>query len=199
MPRKLIAVENDKWREGTGEDLIFAYPNIEPTSLDSFLLMDESDSSKIKTTTLRQLLAVSILDAFTSGTLASFTTTSTPMALPVFTNATSFYSSTGLLEKSADNTGITVKGGLRWDVSCTMTARTGGNDDWYAQVYAGGIPCGEIQDLSGDGTGKAISADIDCYTHLLNPMDKIELRIWDSGETVTNLTVTMKVRYAGSD
>ena len=127
------------------------------------------------------------------------TTTGTPTALAVYNNTQTFYSSSPVLIKTVGDTGLTSSAPLRFEVTCDLTVRTSGQTDFFAQIYAGGLPCGEIQDISGDGPSKAVYSSLTAFTHLLNVGDAIELRVWDGGETVANIIATMKVRLAGSN
>ncbi|MAR18309.1 MAG: hypothetical protein CML44_02945 [Rhodobacteraceae bacterium] len=200
MPAKLITVENGRYKTTTGTDLLASYPDVVPSVGDSFLLMDESDAENLKTTTLREILEVAIIDGYVSGVdPIGFNTSTTPTALTTFNSLATYYSSSGVLVRSPDDTGMTTNAPLRYDVSCTITVRTANSADFFAQIYAGGLPCGEVQDISGAGNSKAVASTIQAYTHLLSIGDKIELRVWDSGEPINSIITTMKVRFAGAD
>ena len=173
---------------------------ITPSVADEVLIFDQSDGFKPKITSLREIISLAYIDAFISGSDNSgIITTATPTALTVFNNTTTFYSSSPILIKTVGDTGFTTLAPVRYEVTCSVTVRTGGTTDFFAQVYAGGLPCGEIQDISGDGNSKAVYSGITAFTHLLNINDTIELRIWDSGETINDIVATMKIRFAGSD
>jgi len=195
----VIGAGGNAIKDVNGAELLALYPNVIPSVADSFLITDDDDNSDFKTVAIRDVISLSVLDAFTSGTLASFSSTATPTALPVFNNVSSFYSSSPVAIKTAGDLGLTTSAPIRWEVTCTIDVRSGTNDDFFTQIYAGGVPIGETQALSGNGTGKSASATIQAFTGLLDVMDTIELRVWDGGQTITNIIATMKIRFAGVD
>jgi hypothetical protein len=195
----VIGAGGNTIKDVNGAELLALYPNVLPQVADSFLITDDDDNSNLKTVTIRDVISLSVLDAFTSGTLASFNSTATPTPLPVFNNVSSFYSSSPVAIKTAGDLGLTTSAPIRWDVTCTVDIRTASNDDFFIQVYAGGLPVGETQALSGNGTNKSASATIQAITGLLDVMDTIELRVWDGGQTITNIIATMSIRFAGVD
>lgn len=163
-------------------------------SLDRGIFVDPSGDLKVAT--IRDVIAIAQVNAFHEGFLVSpLTTTATPTSVKIFDHG--FYSSSAIITSSPDLSGFTINAPLKFIVTVIGTTRTSGNTDFFAQIYAGGVAIGKPTDVSGDGNSKAVNFSIRAITHLLTVGDKIEVRIWDSGEMVNQLDLTIDVTYAG--
>lgn len=147
----------------------------------------------IKTCAMYQLVAATEVYAYHAGSGAAIATGVSPTALAIFNG--SFYSTSGALIDTGDDTGITALAGLRYEVSATISLVAPSNDDFTFRLYAGGLPIGRDVLAAGLGAGKKVNAALKGVSGLLSATDKFELRVSDGGGTITSVEADISVKF----
>jgi hypothetical protein len=153
----------------------------------------DSVTKEIHFTSVNELFNNARVIAIISGSVAGFTSSVTPTAIPVFTGA--IQSSSVVLTKTAGNLGITTLLPSAFLVTVTASMLAGNGNDFTFGIYAGGVLCGRETVSSGDG--KDVNFSMQCITDTLSVNDTIELRVDDDGNVLTRFDADMKVEFAG--
>jgi hypothetical protein len=155
----------------------------------------DSVTGAIEFTPVNLMLDSALVIATDSGSGTSIVTSGTPTALPIFD--TDFYSSTPAVTDTAGDLGITLGVPSRFRVGITASVAAGVGNDFLFQVYVGGVACGRVVTVSGDGTGKLMNFAMQCISQVVTPTDTVELRVSNSGDTITSISADMFVQFAG--
>ena len=159
------------------------------------LLYVDSATKAVEMTNVSTLFDNARVIGIIAGTVASYGTTGSPVAVPVFTGA--IQTSSVVLTKTAGDLGITTLLPSAFKITVTASMAAGIGNDFTFGVYAGGVLCGRESVASGDGTGKDVNFSMQCISATLNVNDTIELRVNNAGDTITSLSADIAVEFAG--
>jgi hypothetical protein len=73
----------------------------------------------------------------------------------------------------------------------------GVGNDFLFQIFVGGVACGRITSVSGDGATKNINFAMQCISQVVTPGAIAELRVSNSGDTISSIAADMFVQFAG--
>ena len=162
------------------------------TTADMLLYVD-SATKAVEMTNVSTLFDNARVIGIIEGTVAGFVSSATPTAVPVFTGA--IQSSSVVLTKTAGDLGITTLLPSAFKITVTASMLANNGNDFTFGVYAGGVLCGRETLVSGDG--KDVNFSMQCISATLNVSDTIELRVDDTGNTITRLDADIAVEFAG--
>jgi hypothetical protein len=180
-------VELEKAIAGTETD-------IPATTADKLLYVD-STTGAVQTTLVREMFNESLVIATDSGSGTGIVTSGTPTAMPIFD--TDFYSSTTAITDTAGDLGFTLGIPARVRVGVTASVAAGIGNHFSFQVYVGGVACGRVVTVSGDGVTKLMNFAMQCISQVATIGDTVELRVSNSGDTITTINADMFVQFAG--
>jgi hypothetical protein len=153
----------------------------------------DSVTKEVHVTPINSMIDNARVVSIIAGTVASFGSTATPTAVPVFTGA--IQSSSVVLTKTAGDFGVTTVLPAAFAVTITASMLAGNGNNFVFGIYAGDVLCGRETLVSGDG--KDVNFAMQCITETLDIADTIELRVNDDGDTITRLDADMKTEFAG--
>lgn len=170
------------------------YSNIPATTADILFYVD-STTSNIQATTVNGMFneARVIASVEASG---SVTSSVTPTAMAVFTT-NDFFSSTPAIFHTSGDTGLTTLIPSRFRVTFIGSIKGSNGNEFIFQFYADGVPCGPEIGATSIGTLKHSPFSVSCITQALGVGDLVELRVWDSGNIITEITGIMIIEFAG--
>jgi len=155
-----------------------------------------------KQANIQDVVGNSILDGFIKGAITGFETTSSYLPIPMFTSGTAsdFYTTAaGNITKAADDTGLTVNIPVRYSVLATGSFEGASNANFFFDILVNGTPITLSQEMerSGQGVGKPAAFPISGYTGVLSPGDTIQFGAKNSGDTITTISASLNIRFAG--
>jgi hypothetical protein len=155
----------------------------------------DSVTKEIHFTAVNEMLDNALVIATDSGAGTSIVASGTPTALPIFD--TDFYSSTPAITDTPGDLGITLGVPSRFRVGITCSMAAGVGNDFLFQIFVGGVACGRITSVSGDGATKNINFAMQCISQVVTPGAIAELRVSNSGDTISSIAADMFVQFAG--
>jgi hypothetical protein len=167
-----------------------------PVPADTFVFIDLDDGLEY-TTSIRDAVGASQLNAIAAGSVTAFTATVTPTAIPTFGDT--FYTTTVTgIANSGDSTGVTLMVPVKYRIVVTVSMAAGTGEEFVFQVYVGDNPIGRTVTATGDGASKYMNFAMQCITTTtVTPTDKVELRV--TGSTDIDLhDADMFVDFAGA-
>ncbi len=172
----------------------------DPDAADVFTFFDSNGNIQI--TQLRDMAAASRVDAIIHSTDSGIVVGTSYQAIPMFTDggSSSFYASAGVLTKSIDHTGITTVIPIRYKVEISGTFTSASNTEFTFAVLVNGVEC-DLQEefpVSGDGVNERKSFSLIAVTDLLSPNDQIQLGVKNNNDTISAISATMWVEFAGA-
>jgi hypothetical protein len=167
-----------------------------PVPADTFVFIDLDDGLEY-TTSIRDAIGASQLNAMASGSASAFVSSATPTAIAAF--GTTFYTSTATgITDSGDGTGLTLQVPVKYKISISASLEAATNDFLF-QIYVGDTAIGRLVQATGVGPNKFSNFMLQAVTTTtVTPGDKVELRIHDTGDTITSLGADMFVDFAGT-
>jgi hypothetical protein len=136
-----------------------------------------------------------ITTASIRGSVTNFASTTNPVAVAAFD--TDFETSTPAITATAGDTGITVSVPAKFRVVVFASMAAASNEEFSFQIYADDVACGRVVTANGIGSTKFNNFPMQCTTQVLPPGAEIEVRIFDSGNTINQLDIDMHVGFAG--
>jgi hypothetical protein len=136
-----------------------------------------------------------ITTASIRGSVTNFASTTNATVVAVFTM--DFETSTPSIAATSGDTGLTVSVPAKFRVVVTGSMAAPSNQEFVFQIYADGVACGRTVTANGIGSTKFNNFSIQCTTQVLPIAAEIEVRIFDSGNTINELDMDMHVGFAG--
>jgi len=183
--------------EEIGQNASSQTPVIGDAVATDLLAVWDDDTKLQKLIYSRDLVAANSLECFVRGSGASIIATSTYTALSIF--GTQVDSTSVNLVKSADDTGVTAGIPVKYEVNIDMSLEAATNVDLFFAIFADGVLASRELQFSGAGNGKFRNASfrgIADFSGLTPPATKkIELRVKNNGDTITNINADMLVKF----
>jgi hypothetical protein len=158
--------------------------------------------AEAKQSSIQDVVGNSILDGFIKGSVTSFGTTTSYVPIPMFTSdaVADFYTSApGNIIKAVDDTGLTVNIPVRYSVLATASFEGALNDNFMFTILVNGAEVDLVQAMarSGQGAGKPAAFPLNAYTGVLSPGDTIQIGAKDGGDTITTISASLNISFAG--
>jgi hypothetical protein len=164
------------------------------TTADMLIYVD-SATSNIQASAVNLMFDNAITTASIRGSVTNFASTTNATVVAAF--FTDFETSTPAITATAGDTGVTVNVPAKFRVVVTGSMKAPSNQEFVFQIYADGVACGRLVTANGISTSKFNNFTMQCTTQVLPIAAEIEVRIFDSGNTITELDMDMHVGFAG--